>query len=482
MGGVMTSGAEVAAYDTGWIERYEALLRRGVNDAERFYPGAEEGNPCPLDDYDPVVSPRPGMITKGTRLATMGSCFAGEIKKWLLANGYSFVQREAHKGEPASAGSAAYGNVYTTQMIRQNMEHALGLWAPAEACWRRGVLLTDPYRAGIGWSSEREMIAERAEHARAVREVLAEAEVFILTMGLSESFRSRSDGSAFYRFPPRSNFDPAKHEPHWYSVDENLDNLEIAYDLLRSVNPGVRLVVTLSPVPLRASMHPMGAVVGDEISKATLRVALARFCEAHPEVVYFPSFEMVRKLTRHSPYELDNRHVRREMVARIMRTFMTNYGDLTPERAARDAEAHRFRAAGSLEATFRGMYARERLQRVLEVARPGRIALFGGGRHTHELLAISDLDAEARGRIVVLDDAPAVREIVGVPVRSPREIDANDIAAVLVSSEAHEEALAARAQEWVSQAGASSRVPIERFYAGLPKGPYAKYDRVEWFV
>jgi hypothetical protein len=84
-------------------------------------------------------------------------------------------------------------------------------------------------------------------------------------------------------------------------------------------------VISLSPVPLTATYRPVSCVVADSVSKARLRVAIDTFCSRHSEVVYMPSYEIVTKLTQ-NPYGPDNRHVREEVVARVMRTFMANYG------------------------------------------------------------------------------------------------------------------------------------------------------------
>ena len=126
--------------------------------------------------------------------------------------------------------------------------------------------------------------------------------------------------------PPPEVFDESRHEHALLSVDENVDNLRRFYETARAVNPQLRLIVTLSPVPLLATFADRHAVVSDAVSKATLRVALDVFCREHREVIYFPSYEIATRMPDW-PYQKDNRHIRYSpTVERIMTSFMRHYG------------------------------------------------------------------------------------------------------------------------------------------------------------
>ena len=70
-----------------------------------------------LAGLDPITSPRPGLITPETPVASIGSCFSHEIKKWLIARGYTYVQTET--GPDTEGGSARFGYVYNTACLRQ---------------------------------------------------------------------------------------------------------------------------------------------------------------------------------------------------------------------------------------------------------------------------------------------------------------------------------------------------------------------------
>ncbi len=294
----------------------------------QLYPGSDLR---PIDDIrndDFITDPRPGLITPDTRVSVIGSCFAVSFKKWLVLHGYNFCQFE--DGPMAFMGSVRSGPIFNTGLLRQLVEWACDGFDPEERYWPREQWLFDPYRKAICWPDEASAEAERAAHFDAVRRMLRDSEVLIVTLGLSEVWRNRRDGCAFYLMPPPEVFDERRHEHSLLSVDENVENLERFYTKVRAANPDLRLVLTLSPVPLLATYQDRNAVVADTVSKALLRAAIDEFCRAHPEVVYFPSYEIATR-TPDWPYTADNRHIRQKpIVERIMATFIKHYGAEDP--------------------------------------------------------------------------------------------------------------------------------------------------------
>ena len=310
----------------------------------QLYPGSELR---PIDDIrndDFVTDPQPGLVTPDTRVSVVGSCFAVNFKIWLVMNGYNFCQFE--DGPMAFMGSVRAGPIFNTGMLRQLVEWAYDGFDPDERYWPREGWLFDPYRKAICWPDEASAEAERAAHFDAVRRMLRDSEVLIVTLGLSEVWRSRRDGCAFYLMPPPEVFDERRHENALLSVDENVENLERFYAKVRAANPDLRLVLTLSPVPLLATYQDQHAVVADTVSKALLRAAIDEFSRAHPEVIYFPSYEIALR-TPDWPYTADNRHIRQKpTIERIMATFIKHYGtSVLANRAASQPDATRRVAA-----------------------------------------------------------------------------------------------------------------------------------------
>ena len=80
---------------------------------------------------------------------------------------------------------------------------------------------------------------------------------------------------------------------------ENIENIEKIYSLIRKHRPDASIIMTLSPVGIRATWREVGSVVANTVSKATLRVALDEVHRKHSVVdkkfFYLPSYEIVRE-------------------------------------------------------------------------------------------------------------------------------------------------------------------------------------------
>lgn len=280
-----------------------------------------------LAGVDPVTDARPGLVSRATPIGVMGGCLISRMKQWLRDYAYNVVQTEGGVGSETC--SARFGFVFNTGCARQCFERALGRFDPAERTWKYdgawwGGTLVDPYRQGVAWADEAEAEAELSRHASAARLAVERSSVFMLSAARAEVWKSRVDGATFFGAPHPMAYDPARHTFVRTTVEENVANLEGAYAAMREINPSITLVVALSPVAHKSTPRGMHPVVADVLSKSILRVAIDAFVRNHPEVVYFPAFEIVREMVDH-PFEIDNRHFLHEHVERLMVTFARNY-------------------------------------------------------------------------------------------------------------------------------------------------------------
>ncbi len=285
---------------------------------QQLYPMADDLAPTFLDSRSPLID-------RSTPVGSMGSCFAREIKDWLEANDYNYVQTS--DSPAARHGSAAWDRVYNTFSIRQEFERAIGEFNPSELHWDVADGLRSPYRKNVSWDSLDEAASERVEHARSARQALVTSKLFILTLGLTEVWFSREDGSVYYQVPPEEIFDEARHGFRVSTFSENLENLRSAHSILQSVNPDCHLLVTVSPVPLRATFQKSETVLtANSRSKATLVAAARDFVDSTHNTTYFPSYELVTAVYGgRNAFHQDNRHVRREVVDEIMALFERNH-------------------------------------------------------------------------------------------------------------------------------------------------------------
>lgn len=260
------------------------------------------------------------LIDKQTPIASIGSCFAREVKDYLVRNGYRYVQTA--QGPHARHGSAAWDRVFNTFCLRQEFERALDVFEPRVPAWvmpdgRR----VDPFRKGVVWRDLEHQLADLDHHQRTAREALLACEAVVVTVGLNEIWHDRKSPDVFFQVPPAEVFDEDEHAFRIATVDENIANLERMWALLQQHNPDCKMLITVSPVPLRATFRKDDNVVVSNVeSKSTLLVAVKRFVAAHDGVYYFPSYELVTAVLD-TPFEPDNRHVKRSTVGRIMQVF-----------------------------------------------------------------------------------------------------------------------------------------------------------------
>ena len=143
--------------------------------------------------------------------------------------------------------------------------------------WPTATGVVDPFRPGLRYHarSEREFDLLTAAHLRAVRAVFEQATVFIFTLGLTEAWCSTADGAVYPACPGTvaGEFDPQRHRLINFRVDEVIADLGAVIELARTINPTLRWVLTVSPVPLVATATGRHVLTASTYSKAVLRVA-----------------------------------------------------------------------------------------------------------------------------------------------------------------------------------------------------------------
>src|SRR5262249_23557353 len=117
-----------------------------------------------------------------------------------------------------------------------------------------------------------------AEEATAIPDIGA-TDLFILTFGLSVAWFHRTSGEVVLKPPKFSTKSALKkvledYEMRQTSVAENEGAILACIAEIRRFNPVAKIVVTLSPVPLYATVTGTPVIVDNTVSKSVLRVAL----------------------------------------------------------------------------------------------------------------------------------------------------------------------------------------------------------------
>ncbi|GGR89157.1 hypothetical protein GCM10010252_30060 [Streptomyces aureoverticillatus] len=238
---------------------------------------------------------------------TAGSCFARHIGRTLLERGMNW--RDA---EPAPPGlteaerrarhygvfSFRTGNVYTAAALRQWLSWASGDSAPPDEVWNEDGRWFDPFRPSVepdGHASPEEVAQAREVTLAAIRGAVAEASCLVFTLGLTEAWRGRAHGAVYPVCPGtvRGTYDAERHAFHNFTFAEVYRDLSAAVELARSANPGLRVLLTVSPVPLTATATGDHVLTATTYSKSVLRAVAGQLAQESDHVDYFPAYEIV---------------------------------------------------------------------------------------------------------------------------------------------------------------------------------------------
>ena len=298
-----------------WVPRHKGLEQQGLN-SYQVYP---EGGNLDRDFLIQPVDPISRFIRPDTPIASMGSCFALEIRARLRERNFNFIQ-----AEESDTGSAQWGRVYTTKNMLQIFQYTFSEFLPEIRVARSSRGVFDPYREGIFYSTEDEAARSIADHVTRSRSALTDCEVLILTIGQNETWVCKSDGLAWAHKPPAelvethgADFFDLKR----FTLAENIEYLSETLRLFWTNNPSAKVIFTVSPVPSYATFYDVNVAVRSFENKANLLLAIKEVISQNPERCdYFPSFEMAM-LSNNKALQLDNRHVRPTVVEGIMDSF-----------------------------------------------------------------------------------------------------------------------------------------------------------------
>lgn len=277
-------------------------------------------------------------------IATAGSCFAQHIGRALKVRGYSwldsepaplFMRMNGEKSALFNYGISTFrtGNIYTVALLKQWIDWSLGKSSPPEEIWQSPEQrYYDLFRPNIepdGFKSKDEALKSRQSTLKAIKRSLKKIDVFIFTLGLTEAWINKQ-GAYVYPMCPGTlagNFDPAQHEFKNFSFLEVYQTLTEIWDTLKTVNPKMRFLLTVSPVPLTATASGEHIVTATIHSKSILRAVAGELANARADTDYFPSYEMISAFPFRGNFYTDNmRSVHPQGVNFVMNAFFNCQG------------------------------------------------------------------------------------------------------------------------------------------------------------
>jgi hypothetical protein len=293
--------------------------------------------------FTPKIDPK-FKLRRDDKFYAIGSCFARGLEYALQRRKMSVESAapEFARLVPVNKERTGIGfiNKYNTFSILNELRWALDPAAvfPVESIAKvTETTWSDPHANPTLELVDLEETLKRRELLQTVTGRIVNCRAVIITLGLAEVWRDVKADVYLNStpIPPLLERERERYELHLTSFAQNWANLEAIHALLsRYGHPNLRIVVTVSPVPLHATFLKMDVVLATTYAKSLLRAAAQQWAIAHENVDYFPSYEIVQNSDRAAVWEPDRIHVTVTGLHHIIGLFLKSYlEEDSPERS-----------------------------------------------------------------------------------------------------------------------------------------------------
>ena len=303
-----------------WLGTARNKHARWAYDAERF-----DHQATPVH-HEPKFT-----IPAESKFFCIGSCFARNVEEHLL---YSFIdvlsKRVYSPLEEWSNRPNAFMNKYTLALMLNELRWVMAPPIDPPAEWFMEVEggWHDPQLSPAAHPTSLQRVKDRRRYlSTEVFARIRQADVVVVTLGLVEAWFDNLTGLWLNGAPSLrlARAHPGRYVFRATSVFENMAWLEEVRAALKRLSPGVKMVVTVSPVPMDTTFSLKDSAVAHVVSKARLRVAADEFVSRHEDVDYFPSFEMVSLAPHALAFSDDHIHPNDATVGAVVRHFVKTF-------------------------------------------------------------------------------------------------------------------------------------------------------------
>jgi len=286
---------------------------------------------------------RPGFhLEPGEAVFTIGSCFARNIEIALHERGFHVPCMDFKLPEsefwPNRHTSGAL-NKYSPFSMLNEINFALDTpkaLEPEQYLLEGAKDQFSDYQMHVrGAVSGERAIQRRLEVRELYRSGLAQSRVVVITLGMAEAWFDRETG-IYLNDAPSPKMTKLYAERFEFRVVGYNDLFECVRDtiaLLRSARGSdLRVVLTVSPVPLQRTFSGSDVITANTYSKSVLRAVAGAITAMHDFVDYFPSFEAVIFSEFKSTWKDDQVHVTLPTVRRVVSNMIEAYAAPSPEK------------------------------------------------------------------------------------------------------------------------------------------------------
>lgn len=266
---------------------------------------------------------------KKTKFFTIGSCFARNIESYFVKNNIPFLSKvPSVEGEYFKTGGAkrsGYQNVYTPASVLE-VSRLVFKEDPYHSIVEHNELHYDLLTHGLVGLPKEEALTIRKGLIEAYQK-LAETDVVIITLGFIEVWKYTIANAWVNQSPAEPKLRKLADDFEFFVFDEQktYDVLVESIKNFKSINPNMKFIFTVSPVPLTSTLTRDHILIANQRSKSVLHCVAQRLHREFEEVDYFPSYEMVSLSERKYAFKDDNIHVTAEVVANVMDRFFRDY-------------------------------------------------------------------------------------------------------------------------------------------------------------
>jgi hypothetical protein len=229
-----------------------------------------------MQNFRTVISPprAPFQISHKDKIVSIGSCFSEHIGKKF--SDYKF-----------EINVNPFGQQYNPYSISNAIHRLIDgkLYAESELVYHDELYHSFNHHGSFSSNTAEEALNGINENLIDASEDLKSATILFLTFGTSHVFSLMEKGTVVSNCHKLSgnNFDKRLMKPH-----EIVQVLGDALDRLRTLNPTLKIILTVSPVRYFAFGHHENTV-----SKSHLFTAIHELQQNHREYFYFPAYELV---------------------------------------------------------------------------------------------------------------------------------------------------------------------------------------------
>lgn len=246
-------------------------------------------------------------IKQNDSIITYGSCFAQHMSTALSKQGFTWLNTELpprtlsvtnQKIFNYNIFSSRTGNIYTASLLKQWLNWAFKNVESPNEFWKKGDRFYCPFRPNIepnGFNDIDELFRSRQVTIESFRKSILNANYFIFTLGLTESWLN-SEFNYEYPLCPGTvagTFNERIHVFKKQTFNQIVKDLKECIKIVQQVNKDMKFIFTVSPIPLTATNTNNHVLIATMESKSILRAVAGQLCEENSQIDYFPSYELI---------------------------------------------------------------------------------------------------------------------------------------------------------------------------------------------